>query len=322
MYSYDAYGIKINGYDFWLDAHRKVPFSFVSHGHADHLKNHDVILATPPTVQFHAFRARQKSAIPVNFGEHYKFEDMLIELFPAGHMLGSAMIKVTLDGTSLLYTGDFKMKKGWTTRDIEIPHADILIMESTFGDPKYVYDHSQEFLLNELIGFVEDCFRANITPLVMGYALGKAQEAMKMLGDTGYKVRVHRSAWELAKIYRQFGIEFNNCEPWKDEPVGRDEILLIPPHSLRFRKVKNLPPRYRTVFLSGWANAESGMRFGADHTVPLSDHADFNELLDFVRQVNPQKVYTTHGFDHFPQYLRDIGFDAELLKETDQISLL
>ena len=322
MFLHDARGIKVDGSDFWLDAHRKVAFSFVSHGHADHLKNHDVILATPPTIQFHAYRAKQKKAIPLDFGESYELDGLKIELFPAGHILGSAMIRLERDGTSLLYTGDFKMKKSWTARAIEIPQADILIMESTFGDPQYVYDHSDDFLEQELIGFVETCFHSKMTPIVMGYALGKSQEAMKMLGDAGYKVRVHRAAWELAKIYRNFGVDFQNCTPWKNEPLAADEALIIPPHSLRFNKVTNLPLRKRFVFLSGWANSPNGMRFGAEHMIPMSDHADFNELLEFVRRVNPTKVYTTHGFDSFPQYLHDIGFDAELLEEKRQASLL
>lgn len=313
MFSYDARGIKLDGTDFWLDAHRKVPFSFVSHGHSDHLKNHDAILATPPTIQFHARRARQKKAIPLNFREQYEIGDAIIELFSAGHILGSAMCRVRANDMSLLYTGDFKMKKSCTAGDIDIPHADILIMESTFGSPEYIYDHSQDFLQGELIDFIEDCFRAAITPVVMAYALGKAQEAMKILGTAGYNVRVHRAAWELAKIYMQFGIEFENCTPWKEESLAPREILLVPPHSLYFKKVKVLPMRYRTVFLSGWANGPTGNRFGADCTIPLSDHADFNELLDFVRQVNPQKIYTTHGFENFPSHLRAIGYDAELL---------
>lgn len=321
MFLYDARGIKINGSDFWVDAHRKTKFSFVSHGHADHLKNHDVILATPPTIQFHAHRAKQKKAIPLNFGEIYELDGMKIELFPAGHILGSAMIRIEREGISFLYTGDFKMKKSWTARAIEIPKADILIMESTFGDPQYVFDQSQEDLKQELIGYVNNCFRTNMTPIVMGYALGKSQEAMKMLGDAGFKVRVHRAAWEMAKIYRHFGVEFQNCERWDEETPALDDVLIIPPHSLRFKKVPNLPLRKRFVFLSGWANSPNGMRFGAEHMIPLSDHADFNELLDFVRLVNPQKVYTTHGFDSFPDYLRDIGFDAELLEETKQTSM-
>ena len=194
-------------------------------------------------------------------------------------------------------------------------------MESTFGDPQYVYDHSPEYLRDELINFITDCFQAGYTPIVLAYALGKSQEAMKMLGDMGYTVRVHRAAWELAKIYQQFGIDFENCTPWQNESIAEHEILIIPPHSLRFNKIKNLPARFRTVFLSGWANNPTGAHHGADHTVPLSDHADFNELIEFVRQVEPKKIYTTHGFDHFPHYLRQVGYDAELLKETAQTSL-
>ena len=318
MFEYDAKGIKLTGSEFWLDAHRKTSFSFVSHGHADHLKNHDVILATPPTIQFHAHRAKQKKAIPLNFGEVYEHEGLKIELFPAGHILGSAMIRIERDGASLLYSGDFKMKKSWTARAIDIPQADVLIMESTFGDPQYVLDDTPEELEQELCGFIESCFHSRMTPIVMGYALGKSQEAMKMLGDAGYNVRVHRAAWELAKIYRHFGIEFQNCTPWKNESLAADDVLIIPPHSLRFNKVSNLPLRKRFVFLSGWANSPNGMRFGAEHMIPMSDHADFNELLEFVRRVNPQKVYTTHGFDSFPQYLHDIGFDAELLENSAQ----
>lgn len=318
MFSYDHRGIKLNGHDFWLDAHRRVPFSFVSHGHSDHLKNHDVILATPPTIQFHAFRARQKEAVPLDFGEKYQFEDLTIELFPAGHVLGSAMSRVELNGISLLYTGDFKMKKSWTAGEIEIPSADILIMESTFGDPQYICDHSPDYLQGEIVSFIADCFQHRVTPIILAYALGKAQEVMKMLGDAGYDVRVHSAAWELAKIYRQFGVEFTNCTPWKNESVAANQVLIIPPHALQYNRVKNLPPRFRTVFLSGWANSPTGARFNADHSVALSDHADFNELLDFVRQVKPKKIYTTHGFESFPRYLREIGYDAELLRETGQ----
>ena len=321
MFSYDARGIKLNGSEFWLDAHRKVSFSFISHGHADHIKNHDAILATPPTVQFHARRARQKKAIPLAFGESFSLDGMNIELYPAGHVLGSAMIRIESDGLSLLYTGDFKIKKSWTASPIEIPPADVLIMESTFGHPDFVYNQTPEYLANELFEFVQDCFHAGIQPIILAYSLGKAQEAMKILGDAGYNVCVHKSAWEIAKVYQHFGVEFNHCALWKEEPLEPRQVLILPPHSFKYKKVKNLPYRRRTVFLSGWANSENGIRFGGDHCIPLSDHADFQELLDFVKQVNPQKVYTTHGFEEFPFHLRDLGYDAELLKETGQTSL-
>ena len=314
MFHYEARGIKLDGVDFWLDAHRVAPFSFVSHGHSDHLKNHSMILATPATVLFHAMRAKQKKTIALDYRRPFVFHDLTIELFPAGHVLGSAMIRIERGGRSLLYTGDFKIKKSYTTDAIEIPQADTLIMESTFGHPLYRFDFEPEELAAQLITFIEDCFRVDIFPIVMAYGLGKAQEAMKILGDAGYDVRVHRDAWKIAAVYRQFGVTFENCSVWQHEPLHGRQVLIVPPHSLQFRKVKELPPRRRTVLLSGWAKSPAGNRFGSDCVIPLSDHADFNELLEFVRQVNPQKIYTTHGFENFPQHLRELGYDAELLK--------
>jgi len=321
MFLYDRRGIKLNAHDFWLDARRKVPFSFVSHGHSDHLKNHEKILATPPTVQIHALRARQRDVIELECGRVYELKESRVELFPAGHVLGSAMIRVQHDDVSLLYTGDFKIKHSWTARPIEIPQADILIMESTFGSPDYVYNHSMDFLVDELFNFIDDCHKESIVPIVMGYTLGKAQEAMKIIGDAGYTTRVHRSAWEIAAIYRQNGVQFSNCFLWNGEPVRDRDVLIIPPHLFRYRKVKSLPARFRTVLLSGWAGSPTGGRFGSDHSIPLSDHADFEELLQFVKTVNPQKVYTTHGFDDFPHYIKNIGYDAEILSYTDQSEL-
>ena len=87
--------------------------------------------------------------------------------------------------------------------------------------------------------------------------------------------------------------------------------------------VIELLPRLRTVLLSGWANSDkTRYRYGADQAIALSDHADFDELLEFVQRVNPKKVYCTHGLEKFPHHLKRIGFDAELLKPNDQLSLL
>ncbi len=320
MFSYDSTGIKLNGQDFWLDAHRKVSFSFVSHGHSDHIKNHLKILATPATARFHAMRARPADTIILDYGETIEIEGTKVRLYPAGHILGSAMIRLERDGMSLLYTGDFKMKESWTTEGIQIPHADVLIMESTFGSPEYIVNDSRETLVAALAAFIEDCYRSGLSPVVLAYSLGKAQEAMKILGDLGFAVRVQRTAWEFAQVYQEYGVSFQNCAPWREGNIARGEVLILPPHLCQTRTFLSLS-RTRTVLLSGWANGENGFRYNSDHAIPLSDHADYAELLEFVRLVKPQKIYTTHGFDEFPKHLRALGFDAELLKPTAQLGL-
>ncbi|MDZ7316411.1 MAG: MBL fold metallo-hydrolase [candidate division KSB1 bacterium] len=312
MFLFDERGIKLEGVDFWLDAQRATPFSFVSHGHSDHLKNHAQILATPPTILFHALRARQKKAVALDYHRPYFVGDLKIELYPSGHVLGAAMIRIERNGRSLLYTGDFKIKAGLTAEPIVIPRADILIMESTFGHPAFTFSEEGDPKA-QLLDFIEECIRKKTTPVVMAYGLGKAQEAMKLLGSAGYDVRVHHDAWRIARIYEQFGISFEGCSLWRHEPLNGRQVLIIPPHAVRFRRAAGLPVKRRTVLLSGWAKSPLGNRFGADHCIPLSDHADFNELIFFVRQVQPQKIYTLHGFEDFPLYLRDLGYDAEYL---------
>ncbi len=320
MFSFSSKGIKINNSDLWLDAHRKAGFSFISHGHADHLRNHLKVLGTPATVRFHAWRAKQREAIVLDFDEIFEFDALRIQLFPAGHILGSAMIRVEQDGISLLYTGDFKMKSSWTAEAIEIPQADILIMESTFGSPEYVFDNDRESLADELCDFIEDCFHKGMTPVVLAYGMGKAQEAMKMLGDREYAVRAHRTAWDISRIYEDFDVSFKNCALWREGAIAPGEVLVIPPHLVRTRKIQALYKK-RTVLLSGWAKSSNGFHYQADHSIALSDHADFDDLLGFAKKVNPKKIYTTHGFDDFPKYIRALGFDAHLLKPTDQTEL-
>ncbi|MBN2357660.1 MBL fold metallo-hydrolase [candidate division KSB1 bacterium] len=317
MFLYDNKGIKIEGIEFWLDARRKVPFSFISHGHSDHLKNHVKILATPATLHFHALRGKQTDVLELDFGSELFLEDLKIQLFPAGHILGSAMIRIERDGVSLLYSGDFKLESGLTAEAIQVPQADILIMESTYGDPDYTVQQTREDLVGEIIGFIEDCYVYNETPVILAYALGKAQEAMKIIGDRGYRVHVHSSAWRMAEIYRRFGTAFQNCRLWHGGPLQPQEVLIIPPHLAGSRAMFNLF-RYRTVFLSGWTKGLPTNRWRADHVIPLSDHADFNGLVQFARMVNPQKIYTTHGFDQFPHHLCALGFNAEKLSMEEE----
>jgi Cft2 family RNA processing exonuclease len=312
MFTYDQKGIQIEGMEFWLDALRKVSFSFVSHGHTDHLKNHTRILATPATAQFHALRAKTAEVIPLNFGETLEIEGMRLRLYPAGHILGSAMIHLERDGTSLLYSGDFKLRPSATCEPIEIPHADILITESTFGHPQYIVEQSREALIEELSGFIDDSQRAGYTPVVMAYTLGKSQEAMKILGDLGYSVQVYPSIAQMAEVYQHFGVVFRNCAVWQGSQIGPGEVLIVPPH-VAFTRALQFVPRRRTVFLSGWANGAQGPGWRCDHRIALSDHADFNELVEFIARVQPQKIYTTHGFADFPNHLRELGYDAEFL---------
>ncbi|MBC7188254.1 MAG: MBL fold metallo-hydrolase [Calditrichaeota bacterium] len=320
MFTYDR-GIRLSGSELWLDAEHKVDFSYISHGHADHLKSHNRIIATAPTARFFQQRQRQVQVQELAYRQPFELDGFTIELFPSGHILGSSMIRIERNGVSLLYTGDFKLRESATAESIEIPQADILIMECTFGKPEYRFV-DRDTLIAGLVHFVEETLLWGAVPAILAYSLGKGQEAMKLLGDHGFRVKAWPAMWELALIYREFGIEFNNCEPW-DYGSLRGEVLVIPPQALRYRSVGSIP-RLRTLLLSGWAaDPAAKYRYGADEALPFSDHADFDELIEFVRKVRPKQVFTTHGFSEFPAYLRAEGFAAqELGSGEQQLSLL
>jgi putative mRNA 3-end processing factor len=315
MFTFDSFGIKLSAHDFWLDAHRKVDFSFISHGHTDHLRNHNTVLATPATLRFHALRGKQRQTIALDYYEPFVLGDLTLQLYPAGHVLGSAMIRVERNGQSLLYTGDFKIRSSLTTERIKIPKADILIMESTFGHPDYRNTPSLLELVNDLNSFIQSAHKARNIPVVLAYALGKGQEAMKILGDLGYQVSVHHSVWDTARVYCDFGYQFPNCHIWDESESTVSDVLILPPHLTRTPVYRSLNPK-RTVLLSGWANSKTGFRWGSNAQIPLSDHADFDDCLAFVQTVQPKKIFTLHGFPEFADHLRTLGYNAEVLTNS------
>ncbi len=318
MFQYDK-GIKINGTDLWLDAQKSVGLCCVSHSHMDHAVKHTKSLATDKTIRFLNQRIGKSKSTCLTFKKPYEIDGCTITLFPAGHILGSAQVFVEKDGQTLLYSGDFNLDESATAEPIEIPESDILIMECTFGKPVYRFP-KRKIVADQLISFVNNTFKQNAVPVVSGYALGKAQEAMKILGDAGFELSVHGSVAVLAKIYEEFGINFGIWSKFnKAELDGK--VLVVPPSAIKNRMVKNIPNR-RTVFLTGWAvHAGTKYRRGVDEALPFSDHADFDGLIEYAKRVNPKKIFTTHGFEEFPHYLRQLGFDAEPLKKIKQLSL-
>jgi Cft2 family RNA processing exonuclease len=318
MFNYDK-GIKLNGSSLWLDAERIVELCYVSHGHLDHARKHRQIVATQPTIEFFKTRVGHSNFISLEFRKPLEMGDTKITLFPAGHILGSSQVLVEANGCRLLYSGDFNLKNSATAEAIEIPQSDVLIMECTFGRPFYRFPE-RDLVEEQLLEFVDESIRAGATPVVIGYALGKSQDAMKVIGKAGFKMSVHGSVARLATIYEKHGISFGNWQKYnKNELEGK--VLIAPPRASRTRMIKRLASK-RVVFLTGWAlHPETKYRRAVDLALPLSDHSDFDGLIEYARRVNPKKIYITHGFNDFAVHLRRLGFDAEPLRPQKQLSL-
>jgi Cft2 family RNA processing exonuclease len=129
---------------------------------------------------------------------------------------------------------------------------------------------------------------------------------------------VHETIYKIAKIYEEFGIKFKN---WERYQAGNLEgrVLIVPPWVKNSRMIDNIPKK-RVAILTGWALDHGAKEyFGVDEAIPLSDHADFSELMEYVRKARPQKVYTVHGFPEFVRFLQEAGYDAEPLKEGTKV---
>lgn len=329
MFDWDD-GPKLAGKGFYLDSRRPRDFSFVSHAHSDHLSSHQLAMATPATLAFAATRVKIEQTLPLEFGQEHALDDRhRVTLHPAGHTLGSAMIRIERDdGQSLLYTGDCKMRPGPTADLPGPPQADILVTESTYGRPMFRFPPFAEVTaqLLELVGLA---MKEGRQPIVMGYALGKAQHAVKVLTDAGFPVTEHGAVAKLSNVYESLGVHLGRRRKYSAAdfrgdralPLEERGVLVAPPQVARSFFSQQFERRM-TIMLSGWALLKGAeFRYGVDHVLPISDHCDFDELLELIDRVKPKKVLSLHGFANFPDILRARGIDAELAKPDPQLKL-
>lgn len=317
-------GIFLPELDMRLDAHRKCDFGFVSHAHSDHFARHKKILCSTRTADLIAARyGRGKAEITaLEFGEKIEIAGHQIFLLPAGHTLGSAQIHITRlrDGASLLYTGDFKTRTGLSAEPPEFAHADTLIMETTFGIPRYVFPRAED-IIARMIQFANDAIDAGDIPILLGYSLGKAQEILAALKDTPHPILVHNAVHEMTQIYLNH--QPDNFPPYQvhtDDSDITGKILVFPPNIARSKYIQSIENR-RLAMLSGWGISSSAkFRYRVQEVFPLSDHADYPGLLECVRIVKPRRVLTVHGYcAEFAADLRQRGIDAWSFKGTDQL---
>ncbi len=304
--------------DLWIDASRRRERSYVSHAHSDHAREHDVVICTPETAALCAvrFRSRKRTIFETHrFNEPWEIGEHRLTLFAAGHVLGSAQLLVEGSSGRHVYSGDFKLSASRTAEPTEIKPADVLVMECTFGSPQYIFP-PREQVEAEIVDFAREALEDGATPIFYAYSLGKAQEAMAILGAEGIPIRVHSAVAKIAEVYRACGVALPD-EAHGDASEGFAEIR--PPGRSSAEPHEG---RTRTAMLTGWAIDRSARyRYGVDRTFALSDHADYPSLLKTIELVGPRKVLLVHGREDFTHRLRRLGIDAEYLDEHTQLSL-
>jgi DNA ligase 1 len=314
-------GVYLPRQDLWLDPWEAKQFAFVSHAHSDHIAPHGEIVMSERTARLMQARMpgeRIEHVLP--FGQERLVHDANLMLLPAGHIFGSAQILVQTDSDSLLYTGDFKLRRGKSAEAAEWKQVDTLIMETTYGLPRYRLPPTQE-VVDQIVAFCRDTLDDGEIPVLLGYSLGKAQEVLCALDGAGLRPMLHGSVYAMTRIYEQFGQSFCQFERYNANAVA-GKVLICPPSANGSRMLRNIS-RKRVAMISGWAMDPNAIyRYQVDAAFPLSDHADYTDLVRYVDLVQPKRVLTLHGFAaEFARDLRERGIEAWALSEENQMEL-
>ena len=287
--------------------------NFVSHAHMDHLpsKNGGTILSSIETNEIAELRGFKME-------NHVKSLENF-SLIDSGHILGAKGLLFD----DIFYTGDICTRDRGFLLGAKIPKCKTLITECTFGLSEFIFPKIDEIKkqVNEL---VSELYGKGIPVILMGYQLGKAQTITQLFGHWG-PLYLHDSVKEMNTLHQKFGISLPNgishSEAEKNGLLEKKPWMMVAPMmSSKNKFVQEMKSKYGavTIGFSGWAQSKK-FSFGrrTDYSIPMSDHCDFNELVDMVIQSGAEKVYTIHGFvNEFAEHLGKIGISSQPLVEN------
>ncbi|GAB5471215.1 MAG: ligase-associated DNA damage response exonuclease [Rhodospirillales bacterium] len=305
--------------DCFIDPHKPVARAVVTHGHADHARaGHDALLATPETLAIVKARYGEGAAQgfqPLAYGERLRLGDVTLWLAPAGHILGSAQVAIEWQGRRAVISGDYKRRADPTCAPFELVPCDLYVTEATFGLPVFRHPPAEAEvarLLQSLGVFPER------THLVGAYALGKAQRLVRLLRLAGYErpIYLHGAMLALMRLYVELGVDLGPLEPVGhlkgDQLAG--EIVVAPPSAIADRWSRRFSNPV-TAVASGWMRVRARARQSrAELPLVISDHADWDELLATLRDVEASQVWVTHGNEEaLCHAAAGLGVDARAL---------
>ncbi|MEO1314607.1 MAG: ligase-associated DNA damage response exonuclease [Pseudomonadota bacterium] len=285
--------------DFYIDPVRPVERALITHGHADHARaGHGHVMATQRTLDIMALRYGAEFAGAVQVATPCEIGGVAVSFHPAGHVLGSAQIRVAHKGLSIVVTGDYKRGVDATAETYEPVRGDVFITEATFGLPVFRHpDPRDEIgkLLRSVAQFPER------THLVGVYALGKAQRVIRLIRDAGYGevLYIHGALKALCDYYEGQGIALGPLAPAtidkSDKAQFAGRIVLGPPSAFAAKWAQRFPDPL-ICFASGWMQVRARARQrGVELPLVISDHCDWGELTETITELAPGEVWVTHG---------------------------
>ena len=312
-----ANGLRVRGHGLYLEPRGRPPLGFLAHARGARPVLPERTVATAATVALleaaQPRALRRTAALPAAYGKPFALGSLRLTVHPAGHVLGSAQLRCEAPGLDLVYAGDIggdAARASLTAEPREQLECETLALRAIYGHPRYVFPPREE-LLEKVRAFVEKSLRDGKTPVLVAAALGAAQDLVRHLGDRR-TLRLHHTAYRACEVYAAQGVPLKGFSRLDSD----GEVMVVPPTARLSRM--NLG-EHRICGLSG--RAIDGLR-GVDEAIPLSDHADFTELVAYAVRSGARRVLAVAGnAEDLAAALRERRIDALAVREHHQLRL-
>lgn len=307
----------------YIDPWKPVKHAILTHGHADHArpgsKKYIASEKAVPVIKYRLGRHHKISGVP--FGESFTVNGVNFSFHPAGHVIGSAQVRVEYKGEIAVVSGDYKVEDDGISEAFEPVKCHSFLTENTFGLPVFRWQPQ-----SEIITEIDDWWRANAAEgrpsLLSAYSLGKAQRIIANVDQSIGPIFTHGAVENINKVLRKQGIqlpETKHIHPAKGKGDYSNALIIAPGSAINSswsRRFKNSV----TAAASGWmALRGNRRRRGVDKGFVLSDHADWDGLLSAIKATGAENIFVTHGYsDTFAKYLNTIGYNAHVVS-TDYV---
>lgn len=300
---------------FYVDPWKPVDYAVITHAHADHAySGHKHYLAHHLSKQVLLYRLGDIDLQTVEYGEKINIRGVEVSLHPAGHVIGSAQIRIAYQGEVWVVSGDYKVEDDGISTPFEPVKCHCFISECTFGMPVFQWK-PQIKVFEDVNNWWRNNLNKGLATVIVGYSLGKAQRILQNLDLSNGKVYTHGAIENVNQALRKNGVVLNPTERiFFDTPKEdiRKGIVLAPPSAVGSSWLRRFAP-YDFGYCSGWMALRGAKRRRAvDMGFVLSDHADWNGLVAAIAATGSEKVYLTHGYTaSFSRYLNETGFNAK-----------
>ncbi|MEI4486722.1 ligase-associated DNA damage response exonuclease [Frigidibacter sp. MR17.14] len=310
-------GIHCPAGDFYIDPWRPVDRAIVTHAHSDHARpGMRRYLATPRSLAAMRHRLGEIEAAPLPYGERMRIGAATVSLHPAGHVPGSAQVRVEVAGEVWVVSGDYKTEEDGLSEPFEPVACHAFISECTFGLPVFRWRPEAE-LRAEIAGWWAACRAEGRTAVIGAYSLGKAQRVLNALDPQAGPILTHGAVEEMCRVLRAEGVPLpptTRVTPEVTRKTHPGAIVVAPPSALGTPWARRFGPTSQ-AFASGWMRLRGIRRRRAvDRGFVMSDHADWDGLNAAIRATGAERVFVTHGYTQpFRRWLETQGYEAGIV---------